>query len=559
VSSLRRATVAFLRAQDKLVFLLGNTPEGRAAIVSSMLRRDSSEVTAYWLQLVVSIGIATLGLVVGSAAVVIGAMLVAPLMGPIVGLAMGLAAGSPFLVLRAASRIGLSVVVAIAGAALVTLFLPFHELNEEILARTSPTVLDLITATFCALAGVYASVRPGSDTTTTAAGTSIGISLVPPLCASGYGVGTQAASIAGGALLLFLTNLVAIVVVGSLSFLAAGFNRVNVVSLEQDELARETSTAAIARELARRLSQLFASRWGPAMRFLMPLALLALVYVPLRRALDEVAWQVRVRASVQNALANEAQRVVQSRVRVERHTVEVLLVMVGKSMDADRVRARLDAEVREASGVTPRLEVLAVADASAVAGLESSLHLSKVAPVLVPQPRESEDAQLDRARRRLIESLSKLWPSESAGPPLAVDLGMESVGALRIRVVHIGRDLSHETREALQNGLKVSLGREVSVESVSVPREPILRDSSDVEFVARVASAVRVSGELRAIRVCVRRPGLSGRPSRTKTPELQLSETLDRILEGHPHVTSETGPIWSVSFSDGACPKDEKP
>src|SRR5688572_13990747 len=156
-----------------------------------MLERNANEATSYWLQLVVSIGIATLGLVLGSAAVIIAAMLVAPLMGPIIALAMGLATGTPFLVLRSLGRILLSVIVAVGGAALITVLLPFHELNGEIAARTYPTVLDLLTAGFCALAGVYASLRPGSDTAATAAGTSIGISLVPPLCASGFGLGTM--------------------------------------------------------------------------------------------------------------------------------------------------------------------------------------------------------------------------------------------------------------------------------------------------------------------------------------------------------------------------------
>jgi uncharacterized hydrophobic protein (TIGR00271 family) len=169
--------ISFTRMQDTLVRLLGNTVEGRPLLVSGMLRRDAREATSYWLQLVVSVGIATLGLVVGSTAVVIGAMLIAPLMGPIVGLAMGLSTGSPFLVLRSAGRIALSVIVAVGGAAVITLLLPFHELNTEISTRSSPTVLDLTTAAFCALAGVYAALRPGSDTAATAAGTSIGISL----------------------------------------------------------------------------------------------------------------------------------------------------------------------------------------------------------------------------------------------------------------------------------------------------------------------------------------------------------------------------------------------
>lgn len=107
--------------------LLGNSVDGRRPLVAGMLHRDASEATSYWLPLVVSVGIATLGLVLGSTAVVIGAMLIAPLMRPIVGLAMGLAAGSPFLVLRSTGRIGLSVLVAVGGAAAITVLLPYHD------------------------------------------------------------------------------------------------------------------------------------------------------------------------------------------------------------------------------------------------------------------------------------------------------------------------------------------------------------------------------------------------------------------------------------------------
>jgi uncharacterized hydrophobic protein (TIGR00271 family) len=113
-----------------------------------MMRRDAREATSYWFQLVVAVGIATLGLVLGSTAVVIGAMLVAPLMGPIVHLGMGLATGSPYLVLRSGGRVVLSIAIATGSSALLTVFLPFHELNAEILARASPTALDLLTAGF---------------------------------------------------------------------------------------------------------------------------------------------------------------------------------------------------------------------------------------------------------------------------------------------------------------------------------------------------------------------------------------------------------------------------
>jgi uncharacterized hydrophobic protein (TIGR00271 family) len=546
---------AVIRAQDRLLKLLGNTPDRRTPLVGGMLRRDASEATAYWLQLVVSIGIATLGLVVGSAAVVIGAMLVAPLMGPIVGLAMGLAAGSPFLVLRSAGRIGLSVVVAVGGAAMITLLLPFHELNAEISARTSPTVLDLITAGFCALAGVFASVRPGSDTTTTAAGTSIGISLVPPLCASGYGFGTQAWPVAGGAALLFLTNLVAIVVVGTVSFLAAGFNRVDVLALEREELSQEVKEAPVARALARRLSRVFESRWGPVMRFLMPFVLLAAVYVPLRRALDEVAWQVRVRAAVRESLAHEPLRVVQSRIRVERHEIDVVVVVLGKAADAERSRARMDAEIRQVSGVTPRLEVLAVPDANAIAGLESTLltphHVET--PTIAVAPPPTPDEQLESARARVRATLLELWPAGTANEPLVVDLGTSDTGPLRIRVVHLGATVSAETLETLQRATARDLGREVTIIDVAVPAAAITRDGGDLHFVARVSSAVRATADIAAVCVCVVRPREPEHGRRLSVAEVDLARTVDELLLLHPRVTTTRGGPWSVTFSPGPC------
>lgn len=548
-----------IRAQDRLLKLLGNSAEGRSALVGGMLKRDASEATSYWLQLVVSVGIATLGLVVGSAAVVIGAMLVAPLMGPIVGLAMGLAAGSPFLVLRSAGRIGLSVLVAVGGAALITLFLPFHELNSEISARTSPTVLDLITAGFCALAGVYASLRPGSDTATTAAGTSISISLVPPLCASGYGFGTAMWPVAGGAALLFLTNLVAIVVVGTVAFVASGFNRVDVVTLEREELEKEVKEAPVARALARRLSRLFASRWGPAMRFLMPFVLLAAVYVPLRRALDEVAWQVRVRAAVRETIAREPLRVVQSRVRVERHEVEVVVVVLGKASDVESSRARMDAEIRQASGVAPRLEVLAVPDANAIAGLESSLlaprHVD--APVVAPLP--TPDEQLNAARARVRATIADVWPSTQAGAPLVIDVGTAPDGPLRIRVVHLGASVSADTLETLRRAAVTGLSREVAIVDVAVPSVPLTRADGDLTFVARVSSGVRATAGVPIVSVCVVRPAEPPRPGRPSAPDRELATALDPVFATHPRVTTVTGGAWSVHFVEGTCASPPAP
>jgi uncharacterized hydrophobic protein (TIGR00271 family) len=544
---------SLVRVQDRLVRIFGNSVEGRSSLVASMLHRNASEATSYWLQLVVSIGIATLGLVVGSSAVVIGAMLVAPLMGPIVGLAMGLAAGSPFLVLRSAGRIGLSVIVAVGGAAVITLMLPFHELNAEISARTSPTVLDLITAGFCALAGVYASLRPGSDTAATAAGTSIGISLMPPLCASGYGFGTAAWPVAGGAALLFLTNLVAIIVVGTVAFVAAGFNRVELAAIEHEELDGEGKDAPIARAMALRLARLFESHWGPALRFLMPFVLLAAVFLPLRRALNEVAWEVRARAAVRKSIAHVRSKVVQSHVHVERHEIEVVLVLLGKTDDANATRTRLNAEIGHASGVVPRIEVLAVPDANAFAGLESTLVKPHLMGGLSVAPLPTPDEQLNAARARIRKTVEGFWATAAAGEPLAVDIGTSDSGALRIRVVHLGAPLSADGAETLRRVIESGLGREAQLVDVAVPVVTLTRQEGDFQMIARLASAVRATAGVPEVSVCVTRPAGPVRGRRLASTDIKFASAMDEVLAIHPRITTTIGDSWSVRFVRGSC------
>lgn len=547
---------ALHRVQDRLVVLLGNSVEGRVSVVAGMLHRDASEATSYWLQLVVSVGIATLGLVVGSTAVVIGAMLVAPLMSPIVALAMGLATGSPFLVLRSAGRIGLSVLVAVGGAALMTLLLPFHELNAEIAARTSPTVLDLLTAAFCAMAGVYAASRPGSDTATTAAGTSIGISLVPPLCASGYGLGTLTWPVAGGAMLLFLTNLVAIVAVGTAAFAAAGFNRVDVAALEHDELSTGND-APLARAMARRLARWFGSRSGPLLRFVMPFALLGVVYLPLRQALDEVVWELRVRTVVREALAREPGRIVQSRVHVARHGVEVVVVMLGKSTDAEDLRTRLDAEVMAASGVRPMLEVLAVPDATAFAGLESTL-LTPRAAANLPVPKALTAAEkLDSAREAALGVVQRLWPSEAAGELVASDLSTDADGLPRVRLVHFGDPLPGAALESLVRAIEEKLERRPALTDVALPLGKLTREVGDLRFLVQVQAAARDTLSVAQLRLCVTRPLLV--EGEAHQSDLDLARVLDEALAGHPRLTTTTGETFEAQIVQGACPEAAPP
>ena len=96
--------------RDRLGAAFGITPESRTKTVRDMVGRHRRHPAAYWLQLLLAMLLATLGLVLSSAGVVIGAMLISPLMGPIVELAMGLAIGSSLLVIRASARAAVSFV-----------------------------------------------------------------------------------------------------------------------------------------------------------------------------------------------------------------------------------------------------------------------------------------------------------------------------------------------------------------------------------------------------------------------------------------------------------------
>jgi uncharacterized hydrophobic protein (TIGR00271 family) len=541
-------TSSLTRLQDRLGALLGCGPAAREPLVASMMRRDAREATSYWFQLSVAVGIATLGLVLGSTAVVIGAMLVAPLMGPIVHLGMGLATGSPYLVLRSGIRVALSIAFATFSSALLTLLLPFHELNAEILARTSPTALDLLTAGFCALAGVYSALRPGSDTATTAAGTSIGISLVPPLCASGYGLGTGAWPVAGGAALLFLTNMVAIVLVATVAFIAVGFGRVGVAQLEHAEYHQnEGDQARLTWAISRRLEQLFEAHWGRWLRLLMPFMLLAIVYVPLRRALDEVAWQIRVRNAVQVTVEGLPQRVVESRVRVGRREVEVLVILLGKNADAESARSRLDGQIRQISGVTPRVDVLAVADASALAGIESLLF--KPPPLPAPAP-PSPAETLDRSRAFVRTTVERAWPARSAGAPLVIDVGA-SGATLAIRVIHLGQGLEAPGREALERSLTEELGRPVTLSSTALPPAALTREGGELRFIAELAPALRASSGIAEISVCAEHPPPTN--GRRRVDDEAFTSAVRALLAEHPRATLSPGTEWRVRFSLAPC------
>lgn len=177
----------------------------------------------YLVLLTLSTVIAACGLLANSTAAVIGAMIIAPLMGPIMGSAMGLTTASHSLTRKSllAELLGVLIVVAIGFliASLPLGLLP----TPEVLARTTPTILDLGVALASGLAGAYGYMNP--KVSPALAGVAISVSLVPPLAACGILLAMGMPQESGGAFLLFFTNFLAIQLAASVVFSLYGFTK----------------------------------------------------------------------------------------------------------------------------------------------------------------------------------------------------------------------------------------------------------------------------------------------------------------------------------------------
>ncbi|MFU7529275.1 DUF389 domain-containing protein [Qipengyuania sp. ASV99] len=161
----------------------------------------------YLFMTAMSAGIAVLGLLLSSPAVVIGAMLLSPLMDPIMGLGFALAIGDYQWLKKSARSLAWGTVMAVALTAALVYLSPIQTITSEIAARTQPNLFDLFVALFSALAGAYAMIRGREGTIV---GVAIATALMPPLATVGFGLATWNWTVFSGALLLYVTNLITI-------------------------------------------------------------------------------------------------------------------------------------------------------------------------------------------------------------------------------------------------------------------------------------------------------------------------------------------------------------
>ncbi|MEP6516721.1 DUF389 domain-containing protein [Microcoleus vaginatus FACHB-2002] len=232
-----------------------------------MLEESTLDIN-YLVLILGSCIIATFGLLANSAAVIIGAMIIAPLMLPIRGLAFGAVEGNVLIFRKGLVALAVGTGLAIFLACFLGALVQLPDFGSEVLARSKPTLLDLGIAIAAGGISGYAKVQP--KVSATLAGTAIAVALMPPICVIGLGLSQANWSLSLGASLLYLTNLLGITLSCMLTFLMAGYT-----------------------PLHRARKALF---WA--------LALTAILVIPLGVSFAELIEQAQLEASLKRALLN---------------------------------------------------------------------------------------------------------------------------------------------------------------------------------------------------------------------------------------------------------------
>ncbi len=206
---------------EKLSFFTHASEEQYQALFVS-LREEAKASQSFMILILLSTLLATVGLYLNSASVIIGAMLLAPLMQPLVSFSMGVLRRNQSIFSVSLKTIMIGVAIALFSSALCALLLPFEVVTHEMQGRLQPSLLDLMVALISGTAAAYA--KNNEKIVGSLVGVSIAVALIPPIAVAGIGLGWMDWSMFYHAFLLFLTNFAGIVFAASMLFLIQGFS-----------------------------------------------------------------------------------------------------------------------------------------------------------------------------------------------------------------------------------------------------------------------------------------------------------------------------------------------
>lgn len=441
----------------KIESLLGVQPDAKPGIYMQVYEASEIFSLNYNLELYLSAGIAILGLVLDSPAVVIGAMLVSPLMGPILGGGMALATSDIYLGIKSLISVTISVAGAIGISALVVWLMPFHSPTTEILARTHPNLLDLGVALLSGVAGSVVVARgSGGGGVTALPGVAIAVALMPPLCTVGFGVGAGFNwEIISGAGLLFLTNLVAIVTAAFLVFYATRMDAPDVRAKLRYSILERISRERLFRFLkGAGLEERIGAIGELRGRLFMLLALLAILFVPLQRSLYQLRDEIGVRSAVREVLTTSLPPGSILSQQLELTSTQVAVQMITTASLGSGKVEEIERELIRRTGKQAELSIRQIASREELALLSERLRPQPVPPP-PPAPAKLSEIQTELLAR-IDGPLKQVWPNEVA-PLQGYELAFapEEI-LLRIRY-QAPRALDAAAAETLTKALSASL------------------------------------------------------------------------------------------------------
>ena len=460
VTTAGKMTDSFIGALHRIPYKLNVTRSDKILMFETIDSESGYLSFPYWSFIVTSCGIATLGLIVNSPAVIIGAMLVSPLMSPITGLGLGIALNDVYLGIKSLLTIAISVIIAVLTSAAITVITSAHQVTPEILARTNPTLLDLFIALFCGIVAGFSSVRSKGQVVlgSVAPGAAIGVALMPPLCVIGFGLGYPFnPEMMWGGFLLFLTNLFAIILTTSFFYFFI-YKRIDISKIleeaKSDRKQEHLFSFLGSFTLYKRLNTLKPSR----RRFLYPAFLILIISYPLMSSLLFLRETESVRIHITQYLnALEGINVLRGpeSLNFSRDGVNGTIIFSANKINARELENKLNENIQSNyENYISKISLVRVAgesDLSAIKPAEITFESNQ--NILYDALRDKYASELVK---RAFELIHLRFPRE-AGILIDVKVLFRTNGMESIIVEYAGEKLSEESSLLLASTLKNDL------------------------------------------------------------------------------------------------------
>ena len=498
---------------DWMARFFGLRLEDREAEYTEMIRASYLSEPLFWVQTALGAAICALGLILGQAAIVIGGALIVPLVRPVIATGLALASGDVYLLAKLGAKLlCFGVVVVALSAALIDL-LPFAVTTAEIVGRTRPTLLDLLVGVCGGMsgAGIISLRRRTFDYLP---GAVIAITLLPPLCVMGFGLGNSLGdAVFRGASLQVTANLFAAVLGAGLILVLVGIPKA-----AQSASVRQWKEEALAAPMARavfgrlRLQHVIGRTGSVRARLIVVAIFLLALVIPLQFALNQLTSEFRTRQAITRAQAMfnvpDRSAVVSSSFTVSDDEVAVRLQVATNELFASDDIARFEARMADLAGRRTRLDLVQtiadVGNAGTIRRLLSS-RLGAPAPAAAERP---VSESLQDVGRRVSRILGRLpLPDRLQVIDVRGGLGGESGPVLGL-VYLAEHELSADARTMLARLLAAETGvsenrlglRWVpSIASVRVSRRGLVLSGDDAETLAALRTALIDFPALRAV------------------------------------------------------------